>query len=362
MVAKRGHGEGSIYKERSSGKWVAALFVGTEGGKRKKVVRRFKTRKEAAAGLQELQRQHAAGVALNDRTTVEAWLEQWMAESIGDRTESTKRTYTSIITNHIIPYIGSLVLVRLTVNDVQRMVNTIRADSTASNAHYAALILKAALAVAERRGMVVRNVAKLAEAPSRPRYKSQILTPEQARLFLDTAKATSQHYHLYCVALGVGMRQGELIRLEWSHVDLDTGQLEVVQSKTPSGERAIALPGVLVTRLREQRQRVRLLQLAAGSRWTANDLVFPSPDGTPIRASTLREEFKRVLRTAGLPDIRFHDLRHSCASLLIAQGVQPKVVSDILGHSNINITLDTYTHVMKDVQREALERIEQVYA
>jgi integrase len=171
---------------------------------------------------------------------------------------------------------------------------------------------------------------------------------------------------LYSVALALGLRRGEALGLRWEDVDLEAGTLRVqvalqrrkdsktlVEPKTEQSRRTLPLPSVLVVALKAHRTRQLEERLAAGPKWRDHGLVFPSTVGTPMEPRNLTRQFKAVLQRAGLPDIRFHDLRHTAASLLVAQGVHPRVVMEILGHSQISLTMNTYTHVLPEAQREA---------
>ena len=179
---------------------------------------------------------------------------------------------------------------------------------------------------------------------------------------------------LYSVALALGLRQGEALGLKWGDIDLDAGILRVrrtaqriphhgtqlVETKTARSRRTLVLPPVVITALRAHRARQTLERLAAGPAWVDLDLVFPSRRGTLADGPNITHRFRRLLTKAGLPPMRFHDLRHACASLLLVQGVHPRVVMETLGHSQISLTMNTYSHVLPALQREAADRMESV--
>ena len=173
----------------------------------------------------------------------------------------------------------------------------------------------------------------------------------------------------------VGLRRGETLGLAWNDVDLDDGTLTVRQAlqridgklrltppKTKRSRRTIALPQTVVAALRMHRARQLQERLLAGSRWHDSGLVFTTTIGTPLEPRNVTRDFQRILAKAGLPRIRLHDLRHGCATLLLAQGVQPRVVMDILGHSTISVTMDTYSHVLATMRRDAADQIDAVLA
>jgi integrase len=178
---------------------------------------------------------------------------------------------------------------------------------------------------------------------------------------------------LYSVALALGLRQGEALGLRWHDIDLNVGVLRVqhqlqridtkltlVEPKTERSRRTLVLPASIAAGLREHEKRQLAEKLWAGSKWVENGLVFTNLVGGPLQARKVIRDFHKALDKAGLRSIRFHDLRHSCATLLLVQGVSPRVVMDILGHSEIAMTMDTYSHVIPELQREAAAKMESV--
>lgn len=234
---------------------------------------------------------------------------------------------------------------------------------------YARAILRRALNQALKWGLVTKNAAALTDAPRLERGEMHAFTPAQARAFLDAVK-NNRLEALYSVALALGLRQGEALGLRWRDIDLDSGELWVrmslqwlpgeaprlVEPKTRQSRRTLPLTPDLIAHLRTHRTRQRRERLAAGERWQGEEwgLVFPNTIGGPLSKHTLIQQYKKHLKNAGLPNLRFHDLRHSCASLLVAQGVHPRVVMEILGHSTITLTMNTYSHVLPQAQRDAV--------
>ncbi len=230
-----------------------------------------------------------------------------------------------------------------------------------------------ALGQAERWGLVTRNVARLAEPPRVPRRDVRPLTPDQARIFLDAIRGERLEA-LYIVALGVGLRQGQILGLGWEDVDLEgsvltvrhalqrvDGRLVLVEPKSATSRRVVALPAFVREALRAHRTRQLHDRLLAGSRWHDDPraLVFTTTVGTPLDGIAVTRRFQAHLAGAGLRRQRFHDLRHACASLLLAQGVSPRVVMETLGHSQISLTLNTYSHVIPALGRAAAERMDE---
>jgi integrase len=190
------------------------------------------------------------------------------------------------------------------------------------------------------------------------------LTPRQAGVLIETSKDDRLHA-LFVTALGTGMRQGELLGLRWVDVDLEharltvrhalqrvSGKLVLLEPKTERSRRTVALPGIVVSALLAHRTRQKMERLVAGSTWVMTDHVFATSRGTPLDAATVTRSFQRALEQAGLPHRRFHDLRHSAATFLLAQGFTLEDVKNLLGHSSIVLTSNTYGHVLEERQRQ----------
>jgi integrase len=212
----------------------------------------------------------------------------------------------------------------------------------------------------------------MVDPPRRVNAEMRVLDEEQVRLLLAEAKRSSPHYALYLMAILTGMRQGELMGLRWRDVDLVLGVAAIQQTfyqmgklllfkepKTPRARRNVTLPKVLIEELRRVREQQAGYRTLFGSEHQDHDLIFCQPNGKPLRANNIvRRDFKRVLKRAGLPQIRFHDLRHCHATLLLRQGVHPKVVQERLGHSTPAFTLQVYSHVLPGMQEEATRALE----
>jgi integrase len=215
-------------------------------------------------------------------------------------------------------------------------------------------------------GLVVRNVAKVVEPPRVARVTMQTLSPEEVSRFLDIARDTD-YYVYFATLLYTGLRRGELLALRWRNLDLGSGKLSVVETayrlgsgeyrikepKTAQSRRTVILPPSLVELLRGYRFDQELLRIQLGIGLNADDFVFIRPDGSPVNPNAITLAFRRIIKRAGLKDIRIHDLRHTHASLMLKAGIHPKVVSERLGHANIGITLDLYSHVLPGLQEAA---------
>jgi integrase len=212
----------------------------------------------------------------------------------------------------------------------------------------------------------------MVDPPRRVNSEMRVLDEEQVRLFLAEAKRSSPHYGLYLAAIMTGMRQGELMGLRWRDVDLVLGVAAIQQTfyqmgklqffkepKTPNARRNVVLPKVLIEEFRCIREEQAEYRILFGPEYQPRDLIFCQPNGKPLRANNIvRRDFKWVLKRAGVPQIRFHDLRHCHATLLLRQGVHPKVVQERLGHSTPAFTLQVYSHVLPGMQEEATRVLE----
>lgn len=370
-MTRRGPNEGTIHL-RGDGRWVAALHLGYDdrGHRRRKYVY-GKTRAEVASKLQRAQQELGDGVAPPpERLTVGQLLESYLDAVRNSVRPSTQRSYEGIVAVHLRPALGRIRLRELSVTDVQRLLNSRHvAGRSARTVERIRAVLRQALGQALRQGLVGRNVASLARPPRVLRRQVDTLDPDAARAFLAATLGTRDEA-LYAVALALGLRQGEALGLRWQDVDLETGEirithalqrvnskLELVEPKSLSSRRRIPLPAVVASALRDHRRRQLGDRLVSGSRWIDNGLVFATRDGKALDGRNVTRRFQAALATAGLPRMRFHDLRHSCASLLLAQGVSPRVVMETLGHSQVSLTLNTYAHVLPPLQRDAADRM-----
>jgi integrase len=228
-------------------------------------------------------------------------------------------------------------------------------------------VLRTALNEGQRWEVVTRNVAALVRVPKVERHPISPLTPTDARRLIDAAK-TDRLGALYSAALALGLRQGEALGLRWPDVDRDAGTIRVEQQlqrvdgvlglvplKTTSSRRPLPIPDVIIERLRTHRAQQGAERLAAGSRWVETGLVFTTPTGGGLDGPSVTKSFQRLLKRAELPRCRFHDLRHSCASFLLAQNVAPRVVMEILGQSQIALTMNTYSHVLPGLKVDAAQ-------
>jgi len=371
MSTKRGNNEGSITKRRD-GRWQACVTL--DGGKRKFFY--AKTRQEAARLLTNALRDRDTGLPIvGERLTVAQYLAQWLNDIAPGLKPRSLQRYEEDVRLRIVPACGRTPLARLTAQQVQALYTAKLSEglSAGTVAHLHA-VLRRALGEAQRLGLVQRNVATLVKAPRPARHDMHTLTPEEARRLLAVA-ADDRLEALYVLALTTGMRRGELLALHWADVDLEDGYVQVrytlqhlkdgaytfASPKTERSRRKVVLTSAAAAALRRRRTTQGEERAAAGLAWRDEDLVFTNVLGGPLRANhVLQRQFTPLLKRARLPLIRFHDLRHTAATLLLRQGIHPKIVAEMLGHSTISMTLDIYSHVIPDMQRGAAAALDRL--
>ena len=352
---RRGKGEGSIYRRASDGRWIAALVM-ADG---RRVVRRASSRKEAAAKLESLLKARAEGQALPADRITAAFLNEWLAVVKHTVAAGTFERYEQYIRVHAIPALGRIRLGRLTPQHFQRLYqDKLAAGLSPTTVSHLHTVLHGAFAEAVRWGLLPRNVVSLARPPRKTHVEVVALTVEQARALL-AAAAGNRFEALFVLAVKTGMRRGELLALRWEDVDLDKGTLQIRGTlrrtregltfgvpKTAASRRQVVLSPSLVAALRRHRACQEEERQEAGGLWLSLGLVFPNTLGRPMEPrDLLANVYRPLLERAGLPPVTFHALRHTAATLLLSEGEHPKVVQELLGHAQVSITLDRYSHM-----------------
>lgn len=350
-------------------------------GKRRRKTAYADTQAAAVAQLKRLAGRAADGRLVATSTpTVARFLEDWFATNADTWRPSTRRSYRAAIDRFLVPAFGVLRLEQLTPAVVQRWLNDQKKDHGARRritlAHAA---LRSALTSAGRLQLVTVNAATLVKVPQPVRRPISPLTVDQARALLEVAERR-QNGALFSVALSCGLRLGEATGLQWSDVDLATGEVRIVRQlqvvgkgfelvplKTVSSRRTLVLPAVGLAALKAHRQRQLRQRLKAGKDWREGGFVFTVAHrgagrqlGTPLHPRNVLRTLHELLKSAGLPRVRFHDLRHSAASLLLAAGVQLAEVSKLLGHTELRLTSDVYGHLQRETATRAAQRMDAV--
>ena len=362
-VARRGFGEGSIYP-RGDGRWVSYLRM-PDGRKRFFTGR---TREIVKERLGEAQRQAQAGrLVTGPDQTVALYLERWLEEGV--RNSVRPKTYENyeLCVRRLLPELGRVRLRALTPEHIQHALgNLIRRGLAARTVRQVHMVLRCSLKQAVLWRLIANNPSDAVKAPRAERKEMRTLSEEQVRSLL-AATAGTRHHSLWIFLVTTGVRLGEALALKWADIDMVEGTATIrralqrhrgvgmvfVEPKSSRGRRTVPFPPETLAALAAQRIDLNRERSQTGKLWYENDLVFPSPDGRPRDLTYLSYTFHRGLERAGLPRLRIHDLRHTAATHLLTKHVHPKVVQELLGHSTIAITLDTYSHVMPALAKEA---------
>ncbi|MBT8228239.1 MAG: site-specific integrase [Dactylosporangium sp.] len=399
---KRANGEGTVY-QRADGRWEGAGYVLAADGTSKRVRVYGATRKEAADKLAErlADSRHGRPVPADATITLTRWLTTVVVHRLRP---TTYATYDGYVRQFLIPALGHRPLAALTVAEVRTFLDNLGAvcqccargwDAARDPNHrrkdrrprccavgvccrhtvkpatvrYIRAVLSSALAHAVREEILHRNVASVVRLPTPRRGGNQPFTASEARKYLYAA-AFHRHGALFELALRTGMRRGELLGLQWGDLDLDTGYLTVRRTlarvrggpvfqplKTEASARRILLPAACMTSLACYRRRQQLDRRTAGDTWKDLDLVFATTTGAPLDPAMVHRQHETICYLAEVRYIRFHDLRHSCATLLLEQGVELITIKELLGHAQLHVTADIYAHVRPRLHRGAIEAL-----
>ncbi|MFJ6646755.1 tyrosine-type recombinase/integrase [Streptomyces sp. NPDC091290] len=404
-MAKRANGEGTISK-RADGRYHAAAYVYRPDGTRTRKFVYGKTRKEVADKLTELQEKTRQGIPAAESTMAFGdYLTYWLATIAPQRLKpSTLNSYEGLARLYIRPALGKKRLNRLSPADVRRFLAEFKdsclcclrgADKdrpedkrsccavgrccqrrpSARTVQYIHAVLRSSLQQAIREELIARNVARIVETPTVTRKEVRPLDAAEARLMLKTAQS-HRLYALWLLLVSTGLRRGEALALTWADVDLTNGQLRVRRNvqrirrelifgtpKTPRSIRTVSLPKHCMRALTQHRTQQEREHKVAGKKWQPapgqpDGLIFTTPHGRITDPRSLNRMLTILCRDAGVRRVRVHDLRHTCASLLLAQGVDARTIMETLGHSTITMTLDTYAHVMSTTLKAAADRMD----
>jgi integrase len=380
MGKRRGNNEGSIYQAAGRG-WVGNVSLGN--GSRKAFS--GKTRKEVADKINLLLTNQQKGfvAATPERMTVATYLTNWLRNTIEPRdTPNTYAFYESITRVHLIPGLGSIRLVKLSPANVRELLNRKREKGLSRTTVLAIhATLKAALSEAVRDEMLYRNVAMLVRTHDAKKMKEEqqrsfkVLSGEQTAQFLN---AISDHpwENFFVVSLMLGIRRGEVVALRWQNIDFEVGEIKILNSiisvrhkgtrlaslKAAGSRRGLRMSPIVRDALVRQLERQREQRQLAGAGWREQDYVFTSANGDHWHPDTASGTFQELLTLAGLPHVRLHDLRHSCATALLTEGTHPKLVQEQLGHSRYQTTMDKYSHLVPSLRNEVADTMESVVA
>ncbi len=378
---RRAKGEGALF-QRTDGRWCATIDLGWQDGRRRRKTYTGATQEEVSGKLLAARAAHASGLPVAPKQqTLKQFLDRWLVECVKPAVRPlTLQQYQQHVKLYLGPALGSHRLEKLAAVQVQAFLNAqLKRGLSPRTVQLSLVILRHALDTAVRWNLVARNVAKLVDAPRVQRPETRPFSPDEAREFVEAIKGKRWEL-VYLTALTTGLRVGEILALRWRDIDLDHRTLAVVQSvqrirsdkegessklqfvelKTSRSRRTISIPASLAGALKEHRARQLRARLAVGPKWKDHDLMFSTFIGTPIEKGALHRDFKAILEKAELPKVRIHDLRHSTASLLLAQGTHPRAIMELLGHSRIGVTMDTYAHVMPAMMADVADRMDAI--
>ncbi len=377
---RRGHGEGTILERPGKNGKISYRAMVLINGKR--FTHTAKTRTAANKWIRDTLEKADKGLLPVDggKITVAAYLDHWLGWTAPSIKPKTVQQYDSVVRLYLKPTLGALKLADLRADHLQSLSATLLSRQpkplSPRTVQLTLTIMHHALEDAMKKGLTPRNVADAVTKPKVTRKEMHVWTLPEARAFLAGIKG-DRWESLYLLALSHGLRAGELFGLKWEDVDLDAGRIQIRRTiqriskgagltvgtpKTARGRRSIALRPGVVAALRQWRKTQLQERLLAGNRWEDSGYVFASRVGTPTEPRHLKDDFDAKIETLGLPKIRVHDLRHSAATLALSQNVHPKVVQEMLGHSTITLTLDTYSHVLPTMQEEAAQVMEKLLA
>lgn len=372
MATRKGNGEGTIFQRKTDGMWVGRASLGFDTINHKRMQKSVygKTKEEVRKKLIAIISDKDKGLTIHTSSQkLSVFLNTWLESVVKNKVRATTyRSYEQICRNHLIPGLGHLPLEKVTPQIIQRFL--IEKSKTGISTEHLRRVLRAALNHAMKWEMVVRNAATLVSVPKKEKFKYSHFDIEQTKKFIEGAKQT-RHSALFTVTVAMGLRLGEALGLKWDDVDLENGtltvkhqlqringKLQLVDPKTARARRTLSMPEFVVAELRAHKVKQLELRLLQADVWQDNGFVFSSSIGTAADPRNVRKVLEQILKDNELPKVRFHDLRHTCATILLSQGTDLRVMMEILGHSQISITMDTYAHVLPQVQKEAAAKMD----
>ena len=361
----------------SDGRWQGSVELGwIEGARRRRTITR-RTKAEVARELRQLLTEADAGrLRYDGAPTLDQWMATYLREVASARVRPiTLHNYEHLIRVYVEPRIGHHRLDRLGPQHLTALYRGLSQTLAPSSVRKVHAILRRALNIAVRWGLIATNPAQLVDPPGIQVKRISPYSASEAQLLLTAARDDRMRAR-WTIALNLGLRQGEVLGLGWQHVDFERnlltverslqrqpgGGLALVKTKTEKSQRVLPMPPTVAAALRERAVRQAADRALVGGEWTKTDLVFTTQLGTAIHPRNDYRSFQALTRRAGLRSVRLHDLRHTAASLLLSQGVAARVVMEILGHSQISVTMNTYTHVDPELSRVAAEGLADLLA
>ena len=357
MAKRRAKGEGSIFREKT-GYWCAEITL-TDGKKKRK---RSKSQSIVRDWLLEQRGSIKSNLLLPDENLLFGeFLDRFLTD-VAEPTLKPKTVYSYewLIRKHIKPNLGHIPITKVRPDHLQTLYKKKQDEGLSKRSvQHMHAVIRRSLNVALSWGLIYRNPCSLVTAPTPDRIPPTTLTADQSKIFLKSVEL-HQWYPIYVLALTTGMRMGEILGLYWEDIDLDKGTLSIKRTiQLYNGRPLLGEP-----KTKASRRTISLTNYAKSVLNTierTEGLVFTTRHKTPINQSNLYRHFRNAIKKAGLPTMRFHDLRHTAATLLLKENVHPKIVQEMLGHSSISLTLDTYSHILPDIQKEATEKMDRIF-
>ncbi|MGG4033506.1 site-specific integrase [Paenibacillus cisolokensis] len=362
----------SVKKDEKRGTFYFVIDAGKdEHGKRKQIKRRgFRTEKEAKREMRKLQQQLDNNTYIKPSKMLFAeFLKEWLQSKSVKLRKITLQAYTQRVEHHIIPELGHHEIIKITTAMIEKFYIKLRTEKGLSERSILDVhkVLKSSFEAAVKRKYVSFNPVKDAETPKVSQKEMRVWDLQETSAFLNAAR-DNRLYIAFLLALTTGMRQSEILGLTWKDIDLENGTLTVrqtlshdgkelsAQTKTKTSTRNISLNNKTVAELKKHKRIVTKEKLACGPLYKDLNLVVCTSNGTPVIPRNLLRSFYAIIKKAEVPKIRFHDLRHTVATLMLKEGINPKIVKEILGHSDIRVTLDTYSHVLPSIHKETAQK------
>ena len=366
--------------------WGFTIDVEPVNGRRKqKRFGRYKTKKAAETACNEMLYQRENGTYIVPKTiTLKEYLTEWLEDVCKPKlSDTTFDSYTTMVEKHINPALGNVQLQKLQPILIQKFYNDklgIGKDDcevilSATSVRYIHSVLRKALNDAVRLQYIQRSIINMVQPPKATRHEAKFLTKTDVANMMELIK-TEDVYMPVLLAVGLGLRRGEVLGLQWKDIDFEKSSISIKRTylhckdddikfrdcKTDKSNRMMIVPNTIMDTLKAQSTKYKELKLFFGQGFNDYDLVCCRADGKPIAPNSLNHQFTRTLAKHELPHIRFHDLRHTNASLMLSQGVPMKVASDRLGHSTIVLTMDLYSHIDEELQQDAADKLNSIFA
>lgn len=369
------NGAGTIWL-RGDGRWTGQIHVVEADGVRRRRTFYGRTREDAEAKKAELLRKTEANVPITPtHLTLGSFLNEWLVQVVADRVRpNTLSAYRFYVERYLEPDLGKKRLGRLSARELRLYLEELKKRGTGLRSiRYVHATLRAALEDAVREELVEKNVAKLVRPPAAPRTERHPLSVEETKTFLK-ANREDRLFAMFVVIALLGLRRSEVLGLTWQDVDLDNGvlmvrrglhrvdgQLVTMPTKTARSRRTIPLPGLVAAALEQHRSQQAKERADLGIPWAEAGHVFTTGLGTPLDPDNTTKLVKRALKTAEVRDVRMHDFRHGCVSVLLGLGVPPRTVMEIAGHSGLEMTMNVYAHVSLEDKQAAFEKLNALF-